>query len=103
MNEITTEYIDKTLETDSQEISIFKLSGEKHYSISCTILKYARKYRDRLISGRVVINKVSGQVIELHGVLDSSNVSFSKKRDLTDEQRAEIADRFRKNVSLWVP
>ena len=101
MRDIITEHVDKTLETDSQEISIFKLSGEKHYSISCTIPKYARKYRDRLISGRVVINKVNGQVIELHGVLDSENVSFSKKRDLTDEQRAEIADRFKKNASVW--
>lgn len=30
MGEIVTEYVDKTLETDSQEISIFKLSGEKY-------------------------------------------------------------------------
>ena len=98
MGEIVTEYVDKTLETDSQEISIFKLSGEKYYSISCSIPKFARKYRDRITSGKVVINKASNQVVELYGVLDSVTVSFSKKRDLTDEQREEIAERFRKNV-----
>lgn len=98
MGEIVNEYVGKTLETDSQEISIFKLSGEKNYSISCTIPKLARKYHSRLISGRIVINKSTKQIVELHGVLDSGNVSFSKKRDLTDEQRAEIGERFRKNV-----
>ncbi len=98
MGKIVTEYVDKTLETDSQEISIFKLSGEKFYSISCSIPKFARKYRDRITSGKVVINKTSNQVVELYGILDSGNVSFSKKRDLTDEQREEIAERFRKNV-----
>lgn len=96
MSEIKTEYVSKTLETESQEVSIFKLSGEKNYSISCSIPKYARRYHKRLISGRVVVNKGTGQIVEIYGELDSENVSLSKKRIMTDEQRAEIAERFRK-------
>ncbi|GFH41433.1 hypothetical protein [Pseudolactococcus insecticola] len=95
MTDIKTEYVDKTLEGDSQEITIFKLADEQHFSINCTIPKYARKYQERLTSGRVVINKNSGLVVEIHGILGDGIVNVSKPKAYTDEQRSKMSERAR--------
>ena len=49
----------KTTEQDSQEINIYKLAGDKQWRISCSIPKFARKYRKFLDDGFEVINQAT--------------------------------------------
>lgn len=90
---ITRKYIDSNLETDSQEINIYKLGTENHWHISTTIPKFARRYRQSLIDGVEVYNKESGQLVELHGTLGNKSVSLNHSREYTDEERNALRER----------
>lgn len=90
---IEKQYVDSTLETDSQEINIYKLGSDDSWYISTTIPKFARKYREDLVDGREVYNRETGTLVEIHGILDIKGVSFTHKRDLSDEERQALRDR----------
>ena len=87
---ILKEYTDSTLETDSQEINIYKLCTENFWRISVTIPKLARKYRPALASGREVYNAESGQLVEIHGIMNNKSVSLTHPREISEEQRKKL-------------
>ncbi len=93
---ITHKYIDANLETNSQEINIYKLGTEDHWHISTTIPKFARKYKDSLIEGVEVYNKESGQLVELHGTLGNKSVSLNHSREYTENEREALRERMLK-------
>lgn len=92
---IVTVYKDSTLEPTSQEINIFKTRDETYWSISTTIPKFARQYRNMLVSGKVVKNKNTDQIIELHGQLSNASVTLNAKREISDERRQELRERMK--------
>jgi len=96
MSEIKIERVKKTIERDSQEISVYKNVDEDTYWISTNIPKLARKYQDRLVSGRKVYNEVSGELVELHGLTDATSPALTAPREFTDEQRQTMSERLQK-------
>lgn len=93
---IKTEYITQTLAGESQEINIFKASEDDKWSISCTIPKFARKYRKFLEEGREVINSNHGQLVEIHGTLNNKGVSLTTTREMSEEERKAAGERLKK-------
>lgn len=63
------------------------MSEDDSWQISCTIPKFARRYRKFLKDGREVYNAESGQLIEIHGTLSNKNVALTKAREMSDEER----------------
>lgn len=96
---IETKIKKKTTETEYQEINIYKLATNDKWHISCSIPKFARKYRKFLVSGFEVINKDSRNVIEIHGEIDNCTVSIGKKIKLSDEQRKLSSERAKNNLA----
>lgn len=92
---IKTEYINQTLSGESQEINIFKAAEDDKWSISCSIPKFARKYRKFLENGREVINRNSGQIVEIHGTLTNNSVSLTVAREISDEERQRMSESFK--------
>ena len=88
----------KTTEQDSQEINIYKLAGDKQWRISCSIPKFARKYRKFLDDGFEVINQATVQLIEIHGTLNNKGVSLSMPREMSEEEKAMVRERFMNRV-----
>ncbi|WP_347979479.1 hypothetical protein [Lactococcus formosensis] len=93
---IKTEYITHTLAGESQEINIFKAAEDDKWSISCTIPKFARKYRKFLEDGREVINSNHGQLVEIHGTLNNKGVSLTAAREMSEEDRKAAGERLNK-------
>lgn len=83
----------QTLQSEDQEINIFKTKNEPYWSISTTIPKYARQYVNMLRDGIIVVNQETGAIIELHGTLKNSSVTLNSKRELTEEQRQTLRQR----------
>ena len=86
-------YVEATLETDSQEINIFKLGTESEWHISTTIPKFARKYRPYLVDGEEVFNTETGSLVEIHGVMDNNAVSLTRRREMSEEERQILRER----------
>lgn len=92
-SEITEEFTNRTLSRGEQEISVYKTLDEPTYWISTTIPKYARKYEKRLVKGRKVYNKKTGNLVELHGLTDSKTLTLAKPSTMSDEQRQKASIR----------
>lgn len=97
---IKTELANQTLSGDSQEINIYKTADDESWNISCTIPKFARKYSKFLENGRIVKNKKTGQIVEIHGTLNNKSVSLTTSRDITDEERKRMSEQFKARLSV---
>lgn len=95
-NKINKSFTKTTLSRSEQEISIYKTLDEPTYWISTNIPKYARKYEDRLVKGRKVYNKKTGQLIELHGLTDSKTTTLTKPCTMSEYQRQKASERMKK-------
>lgn len=96
---IKTQYTKQTIAGDSQEINIYKLADDENWNISCTIPKYARKYRKFLFDGVEVINEKTNQLVEIHGKMSNKSVALTVAREMSEEQRQVLSERMKARMS----
>ncbi len=87
------------LSRQEQEIVITKLGDEKEWSVYVSDLKYKRKM-DKIGVEYYKVEIMGGEVVGWYYKLDEKMISIRKKpnrRELTDEEKQEIAERFKKS------
>lgn len=87
------------LSKQEQEVVITKLGDEKEWSVYVSDLKYKRKL-DKLGVQYYKTEIMGGEVVGWFYKMDEKMISIRKKpnrRELTDEEKQEIAERFKKS------
>ena len=87
------------LSKQEQEVVITKLGDEKEWSVYVSDLKYKRKL-DKLGVQYYKTEIMGGEVVGWFYKLDEKMISIRKKpnrRELTEEEKQEIAERFKKS------
>lgn len=87
------------LSKQEQEVVITKLGDKKEWSVYVSDLKYKRRM-DKLGVQHYKTEIMEGEVVGWFYKLDEKMISIRKKpnrRELTDEEKQEIAERFKKS------
>lgn len=67
--------------------------------IQTNIPKFVNKFKDLLWSGTIRINPDTEQITEIDGWVKDCSFSVTKKRVLSDEERAKLSELAKKNFN----